>query len=126
MSESPHKPPYITVGHCSRRAATGTADFMKNITSERHEEITRLFHVIERFSLQHIHFDEKMGFLAAKKLGCWNVFPTATYIDERTDVFAYMSSGLIFSLLDHNAKFFFSTTTVIKRGQPAINDDNLN
>jgi hypothetical protein len=68
MSESPHKPPYITVGHYDRRSATGTADSMKNITSETHEEITRFFHVIERFSLQHIPFDEVMGFWAAKKM----------------------------------------------------------
>jgi hypothetical protein len=63
---------------------------MKNITSETHEEITRLLHVIERFSLQHIPFDEVMDFWAAKNLACWNAFPTANDIDERTDVFASM------------------------------------
>jgi hypothetical protein len=70
MSESPHNPPYIKVGHYAQRAATGTADSMKNITSETHEDIKRLFHVIEPFSLQHIPFDEVMGFWAAKKLVC--------------------------------------------------------
>jgi hypothetical protein len=67
---------------------------MENITSETHEEITRLFHVIERFSLQHIHFYEVMGFWEAKKLGCWKSFPTANYINEKIYVFASMSSGL--------------------------------
>jgi hypothetical protein len=105
MSESPHKPPYITVGHYARRAATGTADSMKNITSGTHEEITRLFHTIERFSLQHIPFDEVMGFWAAKKLGCWKAFPTANDIDERTDVFASISSGL-------NVFYLFTTTCI--------------
>jgi dolichyl-phosphate-mannose--protein O-mannosyl transferase len=45
---------------------------MKNITSKTHEEITRLFNVIEWFSLQHIPFDEVKGFWAAKKIGNWN------------------------------------------------------
>jgi hypothetical protein len=43
---------------------------MKKITSRTHEEITRLFYVIERLSLQHIPFDEVQGFWAAKK---WEV-----------------------------------------------------
>jgi hypothetical protein len=126
MSESPNKPPYITVDHYARRAAIGTADSMKNITSENHEEITRLFHVIERFSLQHIPFDE-VFFWAAKKLGNWNAFPTANGNDEITDVFASMSSGLnVFLPIHNDIDFFYSTTTVIKRGQPAMNDDILN
>jgi hypothetical protein len=127
MSESPNKSPYITVGNYARGAAIGTSDSMKNITSETHEEITRLFHVIEQFSLQHIPFDEVMGFWAAKKLRHWNRFPTANGNDERTNVFSSMSSGLNMFLPVHNdIDFFYSTTTVIKRGQPAMNDDILN
>jgi hypothetical protein len=100
---------------------------MKNITSETHEEITRLFHVIERFSLQLIPFDEVMGFWAAKKMGHWNAFPTANGNDERADVFGSMSYGLNVFLPVHNdMDFFYSTTTVIKRGQPTMNDDILN
>jgi hypothetical protein len=94
MSESPHNPPYITFGHYARRAAPGTAYSMKQITSRTHEEITRLFRVIERLSLQHTPFDEVQGFLEAKKLGGWKAFPTAKYMDQRTDIFASMSSGL--------------------------------
>jgi hypothetical protein len=56
------------VGHYAQRAAMGTADSIKKITSETHKEITRLFEVIDRLSLQHIPFDEVMGFWAAKKL----------------------------------------------------------
>jgi hypothetical protein len=92
--ESPNKPPYITVSHYARRAAPGTADSMKNITSETHEEITRLFCVLERLSLQHIPFDEVQGLWAAKNRGVWKAFPTAKDMDQRTDVFASMSSGL--------------------------------
>jgi hypothetical protein len=105
MSESPHKPPYITVGHYDRRSATGTADSMKNITSETHEEITRLFHAIEQFSLQHIPFDEVMGFWEATNLVCWKAFPTANDIYERTYVSASMSSGL-------NVFYLFTTTCI--------------
>jgi hypothetical protein len=127
MSESPNNPPYITVGHGAQRADIGTADSMKNITSETHKEITRLFNVIEKISLKHISFDEVMFFWAAKKLGNWNVFPTANGNDEITDVFASISSGLnVFLPVHNNMDFVYSTTTVIKRGQPAMNDDILN
>jgi hypothetical protein len=68
MSESPSKPPYITVVHYAQRAAIGTADSMKNITSKTHEEITRVSNVIEQLSLEHIPFDEVMGFWTAQKL----------------------------------------------------------
>jgi hypothetical protein len=33
MNEYPNKPPYITAGHFAKRAAPGTYDSMKNITS---------------------------------------------------------------------------------------------
>jgi hypothetical protein len=68
MSKSPNKPPYITVGHYAQRAAMGTADSIKNITLKTHKEITRLFEVIDPFSLQHIPFDEVMVFWAAKNM----------------------------------------------------------
>jgi hypothetical protein len=67
MSESPNKPPYITVGHFAQTEATVTPDSMKNITSKTHEEITRLSNVIERLSVQHIPFDEVMFFGKPKK-----------------------------------------------------------
>jgi hypothetical protein len=69
MTESPSNPPYITVGHYAKRASPGTADSMNNITSIAHKEVTRLFHVIERLSLEHIPFDEVQGFSATKKYG---------------------------------------------------------
>jgi hypothetical protein len=116
MSESPNKPPYITVGHYYQRAAIGTADSMKNITSETHEGITRLFHVIERFSLQHIPFDEVMFFWAATKMGHWKSFPTANDNGERTDVFASMSSGLRIFLPVHNYMEFFTPPPRLLRG----------
>jgi hypothetical protein len=39
---------------------------MSESSSKTHEEITTLFNVIEQFSLEHIPFDEVMGFWAAK------------------------------------------------------------
>jgi hypothetical protein len=106
----------ITVGHYAQRAATGTAYSMKNITSETHEEITRLFHEIEQFSLEHIPFDGVMGFWAAKNLGCWKASPTANDIDERTDVFVSMSSGLNVFLPVHNDIDFFTPPQQLLRG----------
>lgn len=127
MTESPNNPPYITVGHYAKRAAPGTADSMKNITSIAHKEITRLFHVIERLSLEHIPFDEVQGFSAAKNMGGWKAFPTAKDMDKRTKVFASMSSGLnVFLPVHKDMDFFYSTTTVIKRGLPKMDDAILN
>jgi hypothetical protein len=66
-----------------------------------------------------------MGFWAV--LGHWNALPTANGNDEKTDVFASISSGLnVFLPVHNNMDFFNSTTTVIKRGQPAMNDEILN
>jgi hypothetical protein len=122
-----NNPPYITVGHYSKRAASGTADSMKNITSIAHKEITRLFHAIERLSLGHIPFYEVQGFWAAKNMGGWKAFPTAKNMDKRTNVFASMSYGLnVFLPVHKDMDFFYSTTTVIKRGLPKMDDAILN
>jgi hypothetical protein len=72
--------------------------------------------VIERFSLQHIPFDEVMGFWAAKNLGCWKAFPTANDIYERTDVFESISSGLNVFLPLHNNMDFFTPPPRLLRG----------
>jgi hypothetical protein len=65
--------------------------------------------------------------LGSQKNGHWKAFPTENDNDKRTDVFASMSSGLnVFLPVHNNMDFFYSTTTVIKRGQPAMNDDILN
>jgi hypothetical protein len=94
MSEYPSNPPYITATHYAKRATQGTADSMNNITSIAHTEITRLFNVIERLSLEHIPFDEVRGFWEAKNMGGWKAFPTAKDMDKRTNVVASLSSGL--------------------------------
>jgi hypothetical protein len=123
MTESPNNPPYITVGHYAKRAAPGTADSMKNITSIAHKEITRLFHVIERLSLEHIPFDEVQGFWAPKNMGGWKAFPTAKDMDKRTNVFVSMLSGLNVLLIVHkDMDFFYATTTFIRRGLPRMDD----
>jgi hypothetical protein len=109
MTESPNNPPYITVGHYSKRAASGTADSMKNVTSIAPEEITRLFHAIERLSLEHIPFDEVQGLWAAKNMGGWKAFQTAKNMDKRTNVFASMSSGLnVFLPVHKDMDLFYS------------------
>jgi hypothetical protein len=80
---------------------------MKNVTSIAHKEITRLFHVIERLSLEHIPFDEVQGLWVAKNMGGWKAFPTAKYMDKRTNVFASMSSTLNVFLPVHKDMDFF-------------------
>jgi hypothetical protein len=90
MTESPNNPPYIKLGHYAKRAAPGTADSMNTITSIAHKEITRLFHVVEWLSLEHIPFDEVQGFWEAKNMGGWKAFPTPKDMDKRTKFFASM------------------------------------
>jgi hypothetical protein len=78
-------------------------------------------------SLEHIPFDEVQGLWAAKNMGGWKAFPTAKDTEKRTNVFASMSSGLnVFLPVDKDMDFFDSTTTVIKRGLPNMDDAILN